>query len=833
MKKMAKLITLLTALTMMLSAFTAVAAAPVAVDNLATAGTYVYFDDFEGYVDTDGDGTIESSEIATNWVYNGKAVDGAAWPPTVASNEGQTTHETGETISKKLTLPPKAGPSQFDKAPGVTFTGSVPMNSVQKITYVVEPNVESLNGHGIRFMKHNNGKNYYELFFTAQYWTKGAGGGAVDGYTWVLTKVVDGTRTFLYTNEGAVNATTLPTTTENQGAVYANRVHYVSLEVNGETGEITFDLDTNNGDSNEGMAFLTNARRNLYVDLKTTVKDTSFVGVNDNCTVELMAIGYFNHKVTSPRVDFDDFRLEATVMPSSATKYTDDFSGYDNGGLDENWVTTGTGENWDGSTIAQPTIGTAANLVGMVYPNKFADVHIAYETDNYNDRGLQVTTWQNVVSSDEVQRIKAMMVRPNDSTLRYLSGYGMRFMVHNDGKNFYELYIPSHERVRDTNSDSAGTLYALFKNQEVEENGKKVIKRELVGKYVKEGGYTINLNSRIIMDVTVNNSTGDIDVNVSTDGATNKGYALIMNPQRNDNAEMYISQSFNDKTFNNYHGDSTVAFFGACSVNMISGSVVRDFSVETTDAYEVNGEPEVAVYVDAADGKTADANGVIDLGEAKKIRRILLSENGNASVSPDGISYFSLGTGANILNTKTGVPFRYVKVPVGVTAQVFTDANEVTVPLYSNIALAYYENGNKATDVICDGDVLDYENGMAYIKSQPSKAVDVELMSIMTTKTIKVTVVDPYVVTSADGKLSATVYLDKSLGETGTVSGIVIFTNDEGELLEAKIASDVVLNGNVATFEVDDVANADGVKLTIWKDAASSIRPLSQMYAIR
>ncbi len=803
---------------------------PTPTDNLATEGKYVYFDDFETYPDLDKNGKVESAEYSSNWTYNKKPYDDGQFPPIIVKNETWATNggEVGETLDKKLKIFPKATPSSFHNAPGVTFTGSVPMKSVQKITFNVEENRFGYNGYGIRFMKHNNGQDMYELYFPASSWSNSNGAGVAGGYIWILSKITggytNGTRTFLYTNEGVVNSTTLPASTENRRGISPNRAHTVQLVVNGETGEISFDVDTANPDSpsNAGKAQLM-SNNYEFVELATTVTDTSFVGVNDECTVELFAIGHFNTTTESEGCDFDNFKLEATAIPSSATTVSDDFSSYTDGDVSSDWITTKAGALND----EQPTINGSGALI---YPNKNNADWINLSSDNYSD-GVALTTWQTPVSADDVHRIKVTQHTASGdySSFRDMEAFGMRFMIHNDGKNFYELLISSPGRVKNSSNEMYGRIYSIIKNQEVEENGSKVVKRSLVGSFIKEG-YNINRNMHKNIDVTVNNAAGTIDVNITTNGTSTPGTALLLNPSSSDNESVNIKSTFYDDSFKDYHGDTSIGFFGACSVNWSSASSIDDFSVTTTDAYEVSGEPDATMYVDVANGKTADANGVIDLGTATRVRRVVLPEYGEAFVSLDGNNFFSIGEGVNILNRKSGLAFRYVKAPTG--SKVLTDISEITVPLYSDISVAYYEMGYETTDIYCYSKVVDYDGSVAYVKSQPTTPTDVEFMAALTSKVLTVSVTDPYTVTSENGKLKFTAYLDKALNESGNVSGIVIFEDENGALIEAQVAP-ATLKGNIAEFEVDDVADADGVKLTVWKDVSSSVKPLSNMYTIR
>ncbi len=340
--------------------------------------------------------------------------------------------------------------------------------------------------------------------------------------------------------------------------------------------------------------------------------------------------------------------------------FYDDFSQYtelnDKGEVDPtvNWVYNekgtkySSGEDFHYPPVVESGYHRGLDTTWLKISNNCNDAYIS--SSDYGD--LPLATWSGSISSNLVQEIGVIMATNNDHA--HLAGGGVRFMVHNSGKNYYELYLPSSSNSSSSYSTTACVLFRCVNGTREEvkkigsDNIQQDIRREISIRYVKE--------------------TGEITFDINTPGATDangNSAAQLANSKKEDLLTTVI-----DNSFAKYDGDTQISLFASCSVNFSNGTYYTNFSVKGCDPWMTDKAFGSAVYKNLTYGRTANENSVTDLGAQTKIRNVSITgatSDITVGASVDGENYDILFTGTPetadfVIENSEKTLYKYIKI---------------------------------------------------------------------------------------------------------------------------------------------------------------------------
>lgn len=144
--------------------------------------------------------------------------------------------------------------------------------------------------------------------------------------------------------------------------------------------------------------------------------------------------------------------------------------------------------------------------------------------------------------------------------------------------------------------------------------------------------------------------------------------------------------------------DTTVHLYAAGSDDPSRFVRFDDFKLTNAVPYITTGEPDNVIYYNAASGKTADSENILDLGESVRIRKLLYdgtSANEKILISRDKQTWYRLAdisdfSNGKFLNTVTSDYFRYITAADATkNLTVLTDITDYT-GIYTDSALRLY-----------------------------------------------------------------------------------------------------------------------------------------------
>ena len=592
----------------------------------------------------------------------------------------------------------------------------------------------------------------------------------------------------------------------------------VTVKTDKDSGEISVDINSVNFGDN---VFL---KKNAYADVKGTIYDEAFKNSSVNlCGVKLLARGQGGQYTY-----FTDFSVTAERLPATVNEiYTEDFSTYgdvavaqtapstilkDSNGNNINWQAhsnrMGFAQGDDGDGVTYARVGITQEDTVLKTPALLIEARADAKVRKDYPAVIYTGNYPETAGYHVKFRV----------TMENLVG-GIRIASDETFNDYYEVKIHNNVGIyinKVTDGDEAAVQQLAFCDKTSE------LVQQHVG-YSVPGAKNIYVCELFIAD-------GEIKFTAN----------VLENPHHWTMGWMTASDKVNPINIEN----ASMAFFAAGNMN--NYCKYTDFSVESYDLWEyAKTEPAAVLYQNVAKDITPDENGIIVLDDETVIRRVVLSVSGDIMLSRDGESFYKLGTGTNVLNTKSAQAFKYVKVPVGASAKVYTNVGgkNISAPLYSNPEFAYYNDGvevdplfNLLFDDGAYGEVGYYNyDGTVYVKSQPQESAIFTFADYLNLEpefasTVNVAVTSPYVVSQENGKIKVRAYISTDITETAG-KAIVAFTNADGTLVEAKVA-DAAINNGITEFTVDDVANAANAKVMIW-NGFKNAKPLSTAYSVR
>lgn len=840
-KNRLKTVAILTVIFLCVSTFSGVAALPLVLDD---GENLSFYDDFSEYKNA-GTETSPVYNFSKNWTAH---IADASHPPVIATDAPDN---DGEKWMKLWAL---GYWTNLTRYAGVGTDAVFPADSEQTVSV----RVRRTNGGqtaALRFLDDGKGNwfqltmprpgssiNYFQsaeiMDFVKNKYAPQLGVSSSDVssvnvsnfYTaWILSQntVKDGVTTHkiidVYEDPAicldAVNKTVSTSdVTIKPGDGSANYDQIITVKTTKETGEITVDINSASIGDN---VYLSNDKS---ADVKKTFYNTEFKNSDINlCGIKLLARGQ-NGMYTY----FTDVSVKSTRFPSLITKiYEDDFSAYgdvpnaqcppsvilkDSNGNKINWKSypkyMGFAQAENGVMVNYARVGIPAVAAGFNAPA----LSIEGRASTSDKVRYPTVVYTGNYPETEGYHIK-FRVRPGQCV------GGIRIATDDTFTNYYEILLQAHSgigiyKITDNNPSQYTTL--AFCNKESD-----IVKQH--------AGYSVP-GSANIYDCELYISNGEIKFKAN----------VLANPHHWTMDWMTVSDTDMPLDIEN----AKIAFCAAGNMNTYV--LFTDFSIESYDCW-VNDkkEPTSVLYYNIAKYKKSDKNGIIVLDNPSVIRRVKTDINGDISLSKDGKTFYALGTGTDVINTKSAAKFKFVKVPVGAQAKVYTNADGkiISVPLNTNQEFISVYNGQDVdtpkTAVFDDGasgSVAKFENGMVKINDKPVTAKIFKFIDVsgnvpsLFTQAVKVAVESPFKAMQKDGNLYVEMYVgEKQISENARA--IVAFADGKNKLIGVEYA-DVQASSGVVRFEVKDAANAERATAMLWSKSVGGY-PISESYRIR
>ncbi len=423
-----------------------------------------------------------------------------------------------------------------------------------------------------------------------------------------------------------------------------------------------------------------------------------------------------------------------------------------------NWRMRNATETPDG--LATYTDGSAAkygiNANGMYIDTMFNSVQ-RYNTDVAKTIPALVLT-QDLTGLTRDQKISFDVYKYHGT-----GTVGVRFMVHNGGKNYYALIIGSNNY---NNADKRWELQKVVDG---------VVSDTAL---VFENNNPMADTSGKFWNVTIETQGNNISFTATDTTDPSKTFG----------------GSYEDAAMFDVSGnDSGVWLMGMNGNNNNTRYIAfKNFEIENNIPYLNGKEPAKVVYMDVAEGKTVDSNGIIDLGAHWVIRRVEAEGAGEVFISEDNQRWFSIGNleDGKVFNTLTVKEMRYVKVEGATDVKVLTEVsgNKFDLVVGDEVTLYPYFNGEIPADVTITSN------------SSSVKVVGKKITAVTSGQGIKITVASE---TAAD---SIEIDVESSLGD---VSEFTYTVNTEDETkwdfnIEAPRIKDVNYPVIIAFYDADD-----------------------------
>lgn len=310
---------------------------------------------------------------------------------------------------------------------------------------------------------------------------------------------------------------------------------------------------------------------------------------------------------------------------------------------------------------------------------------------------------------------------------------GVRFMVHNGGKNYYALILGGNNY----NEGNASSAWQLVKSV----NGE--VRPALLVGGTSDPGY-----------LAMRNSVGNFwTVHITVVDGT-----ISFTVTQTDNRSNTFGGTYTDEDPFTVSGSDLGVWLMAMNGNnnAARNAAYRNFSIKSYMPYLTAGEPGNVMYIDAAAGKTADSEGIISLSDAVVVRKITAPSMAyrltNIYLSKDKTNWDSIST-ANFdengswLNNKSIGEYSYIAFDPDMTESVSvlteTTAEKVfALPLRSTLQL--YPKAGEVTDPSAfvwessRPDVATVENGVASLLRKGDVTVTATLEDVSFTANISV-----------------------------------------------------------------------------------------------
>lgn len=383
--------------------------------------------------------------------------------------------------------------------------------------------------------------------------------------------------------------------------------------------------------------------------------------------------------------------------------------------------------------------------------------------------------------------------------------WGVKFLVHNDAKNYY-VFLVSGKYTRGDNSYFSN--YGLYKF----EDGVKTLLVEMAGtgQHPNTQGGFASSGGATTLELSYFN--GDISYNFvhkvgGTDAIVYSGCVTDTTPFTLENETL------------------SVELFAAGSSNTSRAITFDNFSIKECVPYITTGEPTNVLYAEATQSAYTDTDGVVDMQEASRVRVIesaaSASQNfdlylSNDKTAWDKISNCSFDANGRWVNNKTGGDYRYIAfsfatVPSDLT--VFTDANiseTYTVVLGKDFDLkAKFGNvtDNTLFDWVLSEDSATIENGVLH----PVRRGELSVSAIYEDAllTANVNIIGPLDMAEKNDTVAAYITENKPIIDEINAG---IRTNDN-----LRIAA---VFKNTGSYKIEDIIDIDSQKITALDEPA-------------
>ena len=375
---------------------------------------------------------------------------------------------------------------------------------------------------------------------------------------------------------------------------------------------------------------------------------------------------------------------------------------------------------------------------------------------------------------------------------------GIRFMVHNGGKDYYALIFGGNSY----SSQSWDLVKSVDGAVSILASGKRTDYPGFDAMSKGQGAY---------WNVTLTVTGNDIKFTATQDG----------------NSANTFSASYTDAEMFNVSGNDSGVWLMAMNGNGNTARNARfkNFKIENYAPY-INGyEPSEALYIDAAEGKTADSEGVTDLGKAYLIRRINAEGSGNVYISKDKERWFNIGAVADgkVLNGITEQKVRYIKCDSGlsnVKALADTSEERIELNIGDSLTLYPYFNGEIPTDAALTADNTKPVtiSGLRITGKSKGKGINLTVSSESAGKTISaiLDVIDQneavfsYTADAANpNKVDFTVTAAQI--KNGTYTVLIAFYSEDGALKNIQAFENINFDADgTAVFKADKVELSAG-----------------------
>ncbi len=264
---------------------------------------------------------------------------------------------------------------------------------------------------------------------------------------------------------------------------------------------------------------------------------------------------------------------------------------------------------------------------------------------------------------------------------------GIRFMVHNNGQNYYALIMGGNNY----NWGNGLASWQLIKSVD----GKL--------KTLMEGGHENYPNFNI--QRTQSEKFWDITITVADGKISFKAASA-------DDSSISYGESCYDKDMFNVSGNDAGVWLMSMNGNNNEkrNASFKNFKITNYVPYITGDEPENVMYIDAAEGKVVDSNGIVNLGDSTVVRKLIATSAANNvnnlylsndKTQWDKISGIKFDEKGIWVNNKSQKAYSYVAFGTDMTDtfSVLTETTEDTtfeLPLNSEFTL--YPKAGEITD---------------------------------------------------------------------------------------------------------------------------------------
>ena len=591
-------------------------------------------------------------------------------------------------------------------------------------------------GAGIRFMIEGN--SFYELVFPR----------LDSGYRTVFNKVKDGARKTVFTLPAA------------DGCRKPNLWYRAEIRCSTD-GHISWTVRRCDGVSTDAD-----------ISMDGEFYDESYV-LPESDKIELIAGGY-----RCAVSYFDDITIKY-VEPQSGSlvkheRFTDDFE-TDNteasgiiSALNTRWRFWSGNAGYDNK--AKAGIGNKYNSVGMT------GKYLAVEA-----RATDLIYWEipTVIYTGEYPESRGISVGVDIKTASGGYGAGIRFMISDDERSYYELYFPSG-RYNDE--------YVTAVINKVTPEGRT----ELYKTTGKSAADCIQGDTLYRLSLKV--CGGKIS------------YSLL-------GREGDFGSSGEVDDYCNPHENGRLGFMASGGNGNYVG--YDNFVITAYDPFvDDKAEPDNVIYKNVSK-KAVRKGDVIDLGAEYPIRKITAEKETEVRVSHDAVSFIPIGTVKNgkLINTLTNLPYRYVKLSAPGEASVWTDIVQTElIRENSCIEISARVNGeDNAAEIRSSSADISTENGMLTALRPHDGYIHISASYGDCVTEMLARVISPLDVTIDADTLTGRITTDESLPEAVAV---IRYIDSENRILKTIYSPTYVLD-NMLTFTGEYCPGASEISVVL------------------